>query len=76
MEPCKFCKAPVIWGTTRKGKRMPLDASPSTNGEFSLSEEERGEKQIRFVHEGDRPSQKVYTSHFKTCTNQKRDDPF
>lgn len=54
---CRSCGAPIVWGVTSNGKRIPLDAEP----------------EVRFVfQDADDPKKlggamKTYQSHFATC---------
>lgn len=36
MSECRSCHAPILWGTTRNGVNMPLDAEPSAAGNAIL----------------------------------------
>lgn len=63
-EPCRSCKAPVIWVRTTKGKMMPLNAEPDPNGSFAI---------IDGVAEPARLfDQTRYTSYFATCPQAKQ----
>jgi hypothetical protein len=33
---CRGCSQPIIWTETQAGKRMPVDAKPSSEGTFVL----------------------------------------
>jgi hypothetical protein len=64
---CRSCGAPIVWTVTRKGKRMPVDAEPVSNGKFVLENEEDNEKRLAvFIGEGDYRGPR-YSSHFGTC---------
>ena len=62
---CRTCGSQIVWATTEKGKKMPLDAEPTSKGRFVLEGDDKDRKAV-FVHDdqytGDR-----YESHFKTC---------
>lgn len=68
-QSCRSCGAPVVWGVTEKGRRMPLDAEPVAWGNIELDEESG---RLR-VLAGDEPrlSGKRYISHFATCPEAK-----
>lgn len=65
---CRTCKAAIIWVKTEKGKKMPLDATPTEAGMFFLDEEDG----IALYGRGKQAT--GYTSHFATCpqANQHR----
>lgn len=67
IDSCRSCQAPIIWSVTRKGKRMPLDAEPTSRGKFVLEgEDDDGAPQAVFM--GDRPyTGDRYESHFGSC---------
>jgi len=72
---CRSCGADMIWTVTRSGKKMPMDAEPSSNGTFELHEMANGEVHAEFVPEKDRNADMdLYQSHFSTCphANQHR----
>lgn len=68
---CRSCGAPVIWTVTERGKRMPVDAEPTPDGNIRL-EQSTGGAPLTAVYlpsgtgsllaAGER-----YTSHFATC---------
>lgn len=37
MNTCRTCHRQVVWGLTATGKRMPLDAAPSMDGNVLLA---------------------------------------
>lgn len=62
-KPCRSCGAPLIWGVTAQGKRMPVDAMPQKR--ITLEPARPG-------HEDLPPLAEVvdtYVSHFATCPN-------
>lgn len=58
---CRSCNAEIIWAVTATGKRMPVDAAPSANGNIHLE----GTTAIVL----DEPVDGARTSHFATCPN-------
>ena len=36
-EPCNWCRSDIAWAWTSNGKRMPLDAVPTVNGNVYLT---------------------------------------
>jgi hypothetical protein len=78
---CASCKAPLIWATTERGKRMPVDSEPVTGGNILLSHRHVGEPPValpqakaaleQLAAEHERSPQegplRLFTSHFATC---------
>jgi hypothetical protein len=68
MITCSTCGNEIIWARTETGKRMPIDPTPSPDGNLVLS---RGEMlpTVRPVSRiSDRaPGTPLYKSHFATC---------
>lgn len=69
VEDCRSCKKPVIWAKTERGKAMPVDAEPSTDGTVSLRWGHDGSTVLasvpsRHLAFGRRDLRK---SHFATC---------
>lgn len=63
---CRSCKEPMIWARTGRGKKIPLDAEPSSAGNFVLE----GDAQDPMTHMADPTyTGDKYTSHFATCPN-------
>lgn len=62
MSICRSCGAPILWGVTDQGRRMPLDPTAMSEGvRFTFTEGvliERVEGEL-FGH----------VSHFATCPN-------
>lgn len=67
-DSCRSCGAAIVWTLTQKGKRMPVDAEPVSNGKFVLEDEEDDEKR-RAVYIGEKGGYggERYSSHFGTC---------
>lgn len=42
LEHCKRCSRPVIWASTLRGKRIPLDLKPSPAGRYQLQTGKQG----------------------------------
>ena len=61
MTTCKSCHAPIIWGYTINGRRMPLDPEPVSGGNLVLD----GQK-VRGATAEDAPGLRR-SSHFSTC---------
>lgn len=53
MSTCRSCGEPITWAITANGKRMPLDAEPSMEGNVVLTRAEPGETPIARVLAGD-----------------------
>lgn len=70
---CKDCGESIIWVTTQKGKRMPIDVTPHHMGRFrKVGISESGKKLVSFVRDADIESVRrervpLYNSHFETC---------
>ena len=61
---CRSCGAEILWGTTPRGSKMPVDADPSPSGEWLLREDGSLEHAPAGYVSPD-----LYTSHFATCPN-------
>lgn len=67
---CRRCHAEMIWCRTGRGKKMPVDAEPSSEGLFVIEGDEqdplvrRLPNDMAATYTGDK-----YTSHFATCPN-------
>jgi len=77
---CKSCQAPIIWCRTATGKKMPVDAAPSQEGNLSLVDGDGPlPTAIPVSRSGDRtPGTPLYTSHFancKTAVQHRRNQP-
>jgi hypothetical protein len=58
---CRSCHAPIVWGYTINGRRMPLDPEPVVGGNLVLV----GQK-VRGATAEDAHGTR-YVSHFSTC---------
>lgn len=68
VDHCHSCRAPVVWSITAKGKRMPLDACPRSDGTFIIDSEGIARK----PQLGEDVPFLLYVSHFATCPNADR----
>lgn len=68
---CKSCGAPIIWCTTTSGKKMPVDAETSAEGniwvasDYTASVLSRSEIERAFTPE--ERANELRHSHFTTC---------
>jgi|GEM_PF-3573870 len=62
---CKACGAPLRWCITADGKRVPLDARPSSRGHLILVS--RGGRDHAIAHRPEHGHQPKYQSHFVSC---------
>lgn len=62
MSTCCFCGAPLLWGLSRKQRRMPLDRGTVTDGvRFRIDDDGYA---VAVTDDGD-----GHASHFATCPN-------
>lgn len=77
-KPCRSCGAPMIWTTTEKGKKMPVDADPveaergfrlvdADGVPVDLSAEAVEEPLTAMFTVNPEPGEQLYVSHFGTC---------
>lgn len=76
---CRSCGAQVLWTVTHKGKRMPVDAEPTPDGNLRLRwpgdgdrtpiAEYPGKEHGTLFDEADNGLR--YTSHFATCSHSR-----
>ncbi|WFE41931.1 hypothetical protein [Micromonospora sp. WMMD998] len=66
-ERCKSCPAQVIWATTERGKPMPVDAAPTSDGTVLL--EQVGSRLVARVLPAHRAfgRKDLRRSHFASC---------
>ncbi len=73
VDKCRSCGRLVIWAVTKNGKRMPVDASPTSDGTIALDEGPDGA--VKASVAGPAPEllwEPRYTSHFATCPEAAR----
>jgi hypothetical protein len=79
MQHCRSCGAKILWATTEKGRRMPVDFSPNEKGNIFL--QHRPEREPLAVYataeqiaafEGTLQQHRLFTSHFATCPEAKK----
>lgn len=71
MTKCRSCGAPIVFGITEKGRRMPLDAAPSsvdTPGVWVLSSFGDAAALARLEPSALRGST-LHVPHWATCPN-------
>jgi hypothetical protein len=65
---CTTCGAQIIWTRTQAGKRMPLDAKASADGNLVLTNTNELLPTVRTVGSvGHKPGQLLYRNHAFTC---------
>ncbi len=69
---CRECGAAMRWVKTAKGKSMPIDDEPSSDGRFVIESGDEDPVKVRFLPEGEEYTGDRFTSHFTTCTNPGR----
>jgi hypothetical protein len=69
---CRSCNALIIWAETPAGRRMPLDDTPSANGNILLGL--RHEREPLALYQTEQQleplrarGELLYTSHFASC---------
>lgn len=78
MTACRSCGAEIFWGTTKNGKREPIDFEPVAHGNIEIvasGETEDGVTAVLVRHllKGEAESATLfeppprYVSHFVTC---------
>lgn len=68
MSACQSCGAPIRWGVTTAGGRMPLDASPAPAGNVWI----RPDGKLRILNEQEAARARaagyvLHMSHHATC---------
>jgi hypothetical protein len=73
---CRSCRARIFFALTEKGRRMPIDAKPTKDGNVQVIERSGqtpvarvlGKHPLELMREM-HPNRPLYTSHFATCTS-------
>lgn len=74
-DTCRSCNAPILWAVTPKGKRAPLDAEPTKEGNIRLEERGPGATPIAHYLSGlellaaQKAGELLHLSHFATCVD-------
>lgn len=67
---CRSCGAPIVWATTRGGKRIPVDYGPADDGTIELERGRDGVLRARVVAAqlsiGEAGGSR-HRAHFATC---------
>ncbi|MFD8437418.1 hypothetical protein ACFV2I_20250 [Streptomyces microflavus] len=70
---CRGCRAPICWAlTTANGRRQPVDAEPTDEGNLAVTQGADGKLYVRSLtkaHPEPRPSEWRAMPHFATCTS-------
>lgn len=72
---CKSCRAQIVWTTTSKGKRNPVDPTPVADGNLMLTQEYDNRNATSYsslvIGKGDVVKDEAarFVSHFVTCPN-------
>lgn len=69
---CRSCQAPIVWTVTRRGKRMPVDAAPSTAGDFELTSGHDGPPVAIKVSPGYPTRGPGYSCHWDHCAKREK----
>ena len=66
MSTCLSCHAPVVWGVTSAGKRIPVDPDPVETGNLAIRPPGA---QVRYLCKDESPEPDEWrgVSHFATC---------
>lgn len=65
---CRSCKRPIIWAETEKGRRMPIDPEPCSDGNITLQDRGRFHPPLAIVRFAiPTGSDAKFKSHFVTC---------
>jgi len=65
---CRSCGAHIRWAVTEKGRRIPLDLQPSSEGNIEIRNNAFGQPRAVVTGKGDDENRK-FISHFATCPN-------
>lgn len=63
------CRASIFWARTTRGKRMPVDAMPTEDGNVEIVSHGQDGPIVK-IHKTGQPAlfeERRYTSHFATC---------
>ncbi|WP_335936656.1 hypothetical protein [Streptomyces sp. PTD5-9] len=69
---CRRCRAPICWAlTTANGRRQPVDAAPTADGNLAVTNGADGQLYVRSLtraHPEPRPGEWRAMPHHATCT--------
>ncbi len=67
---CRRCHAEIIWCRTGRGKKMPVDAEPTADGQFVIEGDDHDPLVRRLPNDAAATyTGEKHTSHFATCPN-------
>lgn len=67
MSTCASCGKQIIWCRTETGKRMPVDPTPTSDGNLVLTTDGLLPTARSVGTTSREPGQPLYQSHFATC---------
>ncbi|MCK9250043.1 MAG: hypothetical protein M0P31_13850 [Solirubrobacteraceae bacterium] len=65
MSRCRSCGAPIRWGITQSGRRIPLDPDPTPDGNVRLHPD--GTAEVLSAYGLTVNAGPLHLSHFATC---------
>ena len=70
---CKSCRKPIVWAETEKGRRIPLDPDPVSDGNIILQQRGKFKPPLAIVRLSI-PTDETnrFKSHFATCPQASR----
>lgn len=71
MTACRSCGAEIFWATTAAGRAMPIDPTPTPDGNVIIQRRDGriGATVLAAGAAPASPQEPRYTSHFATCPN-------
>ena len=67
---CRWCKAPIVWALTPKGRRMPIDPLPHPGGSVRVTRQGDGQlhaEVLRRELDPDLAEVPLWRPHYATC---------
>lgn len=74
---CQACGEAIMWCVSERGKKISIDAEPSSDGRFAkVRVEPNGDRIVHFVRDDELADNRapLYTCHFDTCSARKKKD--
>lgn len=67
MSQCRSCHAEIVWARTVKGKRIPVDKAPVSDGNITLHPTMDGPPTAIVHSQPPLGDERLYVSHYVTC---------